>query len=110
MGTVSNRSAIGGRVRGVAGDLIQYQEINSGNSYLSCSDLRLHFGLDDAERVDVLGTRWPGGKIDKSSNLEVNQRCIMAEGQGYGYTLSRKVKAKSWGGRLSLSSNRRFRR
>ena len=57
MGTVSNRSAIGGRVREGAGDLIQYQEINSGNSYLSFSDLRLHFGLDDAERVDVLETR-----------------------------------------------------
>ena len=95
MGTVSNRSAIGGRVREGTGDLIQYQEINSGNSYLSFSDLRLHFGLDDAERVDVLETRWPGGKIDKSSNLEVNQRHIMAEGQGYGYTLSRKVKVKS---------------
>ena len=92
MEIVGNRSAIGGRVREGAGDLIQYQEINS---YLSFSDLRLHFGLDDAERVDVLETRWPGGKIDKSSNLEVNQRHIMAEGQGYGYTLSRKVKAKS---------------
>jgi len=90
VGTESNRSAIGGRVKVVAGNLIQYQEINSGNSYLSFSDLRLHFGLGDAERVDVLEIRWPSGQIDKSSDLEVNQRYIATEGLGVQVYLDKK--------------------
>ena len=46
-GTKSNRSAIGARVRCVAGPLSQIDEVRSGGSYLSQNDLRLHFGLRD---------------------------------------------------------------
>ncbi len=44
-GVKSNRSAIGARVRVTAGGLVQTAEVRSGGSYLSQSDLRLHFGL-----------------------------------------------------------------
>jgi len=82
VGIKSNRSAIGARAKIVAGNLIQYQEVNSSNGYLSFSDLRLHFGLGSFQRVDTLEIRWPSGRIDKSVNLEVNQRYIATEGIG----------------------------
>ena len=51
-GVKSNRSAIGARVRVTAGGFVQTAEVRSGGSYLSQSDLRLHFGLGSAAKVD----------------------------------------------------------
>ena len=60
-GTRSNRSAIGARVKLVAGGHEQYGEVRSGGSYLSQSDLRLHFGLGGATRVERIEIAWPSG-------------------------------------------------
>lgn len=60
-GTKSNRSAIGARVEIAAGGRKQAQEARSGGSYLSQSDLRLHFGLGTAESVERVEVRWPNG-------------------------------------------------
>ncbi len=48
IGTRSNRSAIGARVKLLANRHAQYGEVRSGGSYLSQNDLRLHFGLGSA--------------------------------------------------------------
>ena len=76
-----NRSAIGARVKVVAGELTQYAEIKSSGSYLAFSDLRVHFGLNDAENVDLLEIRWQSGIVDSATNLTVNQRFIAIEGE-----------------------------
>ena len=60
-GTRSNRSAIGARVRLSAAGHTQYNEVRSGGSYLSQSDLRLHFGLGAAANVDAIEIDWPSG-------------------------------------------------
>ena len=60
-GVKANRSAIGARVRVTAGGFVQMAEVRSGGSYLSQSDLRLHFGLGSAARVDKVEISWPGG-------------------------------------------------
>lgn len=60
-GVKANRSAIGARVRLTAGAMTQTMEVRSGGSYLSQSDLRLHFGLGSAERVERIEIVWPGG-------------------------------------------------
>ena len=60
-GVQSNRSAIGARVKVTAGSLVQTDEVRSGGSYLSQNDLRLHFGLGGATRVDRLEIDWPSG-------------------------------------------------
>jgi len=36
-------------------------EVRSGGSYLSQSDLRLHFGLGDVAKIDKVEVRWPDG-------------------------------------------------
>ena len=45
IGTKCNRTAIGARVRVITGKHIQMDEVHSGTSVMSQSDLRLHFGL-----------------------------------------------------------------
>ena len=47
-GRVGNRSAVGAIVTVSATDLVQRAERRSGDSYLSHSDTRLHFGLGTA--------------------------------------------------------------
>jgi len=56
-----NQLALNARLRATAGDLVQEDEIRSGGSYLSQSDLRLHFGLGGATKVDTVEITWPGG-------------------------------------------------
>ena len=80
IGTKSNRSAIGARIKVVAGELTQYAEVKSSGSYLAFSDLRVHFGLNDAESIDLLEIRWQSGIVDSATNLSVNQRFIAVEG------------------------------
>src|SRR5690349_24132864 len=60
-GVQSNRSAIGARVKMTAGSLVQTDEVRSCGSYLSQNDLRLHFGLGAASRVDRVEIEWPSG-------------------------------------------------
>src|SRR5205807_4837328 len=50
-GVKTNRLALNARVRVTAGNLVQVGEVISGGSYLSQSDLRIHFGLGQHERV-----------------------------------------------------------
>ena len=70
-GTRSNRSAIGARVKIIAGGHEQSGEVRSGGSYLSQSDLRLHFGLGGATRIDRIEVSWPGG----THQVLQNQKC-----------------------------------
>jgi hypothetical protein len=69
-------------VRITAGDLVQADEVRSGGSYLSQSDLRLHFGLGRAARADRVEIRWPSGKTDVIANLAANAAYTIKEGEG----------------------------
>ncbi|MCI0420296.1 MAG: CRTAC1 family protein, partial [Acidobacteria bacterium] len=80
VGTRSNRSGIGARMKCVTGSLVQIDEVRSGGSYLSHNDLRIHFGLGMAEKVDLLEIRWPSGQIDSFRNLAVDRIVVAKEG------------------------------
>jgi len=82
VGMKSNRDGIGARVKVVAGDLTQVDEVRSGDSYLSQSDLRLHFGLEKRTKIDSIEVRWPSGTVDKITNVGVNRILTIKEGQG----------------------------
>ena len=79
-GTKSNRSAIGARVRLEAGGATQWQEVRGGGSYLSQNDLRVHFGLGPATRIDRLEVRWPNGSIEAWRDLPVDRIHKLVEG------------------------------
>ncbi len=82
VGTKSNCSGIGARVKVVAGDLVQVQEVRPGRSYLSSSDLRLHFGLGDRARVGQLEIRWPSGQTQQFTNIDADQFLVVREDGG----------------------------
>ena len=52
---------IGTTVTVTAGGRTQRRDIASSDSYLSSHDPRLHFGLGDAARADMIDVRWPDG-------------------------------------------------
>lgn len=60
-GTRSNRMALNARIYVTTGAMRQMDEIRSGGSYLSQSDVRLHFGLGSAAKIDKVEVRWPDG-------------------------------------------------
>jgi hypothetical protein len=82
VGTRGNRNGIGTKVRVVAGGLVQCDEVRSGSSYLSSSDLRLHFGLGAATRIDRIELTWPSGQKDVIRNAPVDHMLVVKEGQG----------------------------
>jgi enediyne biosynthesis protein E4 len=82
VGTRSNRSAIGARVRALAGGGWQTQEVRGGGSYASQNDLRVHFGLGDAARVERLEVRWPNGLEEEWPDLAVDRVLTFREGTG----------------------------
>jgi hypothetical protein len=88
IGVKSNRSGIGARVActttvpGESKPHRQIDEVRSGGSYFSQSDLRLHFGLGKAEKVNVLEIHWPSGQVDTIKDAATNQVVYVKEGQG----------------------------
>ncbi len=82
VGVKSNRGGAGARVTVVAGNLTQVDEVRSGDSYLSQSDMRLHFGLEKQAKIDSIQVRWPSGVVDKIYGVGVNRIITIKEGQG----------------------------
>jgi hypothetical protein len=93
IGTKSNRSGIGARLicvtrlQGESKPHQQIDEVRSGGSYLSQNDLRIHFGLGKAEKVDVLEIRWPSGHVDTLKDIKANQLIFVKEGEGITRTM-----------------------
>ena len=79
-GTVSNRNAIGARVRVRAGDYIQEAEISSGNGFGCTNSLPAEIGLGGRTRVDTVEVRWPSGKIERRTRLDADQTLRFSEG------------------------------
>jgi hypothetical protein len=82
LGTQSNRDGIGTKVTLAAGGLTQYDEVRSGGSYLSSSDLRVHFGLGAATKIDRLELHWPSGQTDVVPSPPLDHLLVVKEGQG----------------------------
>jgi len=88
IGTKSNRSGIGARLKCVSRPSDekniheQIDEVRSGGSYYSQNDLRVHFGLGNADTVQLLEIRWPSGQIDQLKNISANQLIFVKEGEG----------------------------
>jgi len=82
IGSKKNPFAVGAYVKVTAGDLVQVDEVRSSGSYISQNDLRLHFGLEKREKVDLIEIRWPGGQVERIESLPVNQFLTIQEGKG----------------------------
>jgi len=68
-----NTDAIGALVTARAGTMTGIRLVQSGTSYLSQHDMRLHFGLGAATEVDSLEVRWPDGTTTTVQHVKANQ-------------------------------------
>jgi hypothetical protein len=92
VGKKSNRTGIGARIVVTAATapqdqsgvgkqpLRQIDEVRSGGSYYSQNDLRIHFGLDKAEKADIVEISWPSGQKDTLHDLAANRLYVIEEG------------------------------
>jgi len=81
-GAGSPRDAVGATVYLSAGGVRQRGDVLSGGSYLSSSDLRVHFGLGDAAKVDEVEIHWPGGKVEHVRLPAVDRIFTVEESRG----------------------------
>jgi enediyne biosynthesis protein E4 len=88
IGVKSNRSGIGARLRcvvqmpGESKPHQQIDEVRSGGGYFAQNDLRIHFGIGTASKVDLLEIRWPSGAIETLKDIQPNQLIYVKEGEG----------------------------
>ena len=81
-GTRSNRDGIGARVTVSGGSRSWTQEVRSGSSYLSSSDLRLHFGLGSIASVQAIEVSWPSGLQERFAGGAPDRFLSLVEGTG----------------------------
>ncbi|MCZ6779574.1 MAG: CRTAC1 family protein, partial [Acidobacteria bacterium] len=74
-----NRFAVGARVEVRSGGKLQIEEVRTGTSYLSQSDLRLHFGLNGLPQADSVRVRWPSGRVQDLGRLEAGHAHLVEE-------------------------------
>jgi len=82
VGTKSNRDGIGARIRVKTATRTLVDEVRSGSSYISNSDMRVHFGLGKADKIEWVEVRWPTGLTERFTNLPVDQIHTLKEGSG----------------------------
>ncbi len=82
IGTKSNRAAIGAKMKVTTGDIVQSGEVQSGSSYLSQNDLRLHFGLEMHTSMDTVEISWPSGLKEQFHDLPADYIYTFVEGHG----------------------------
>jgi len=105
-GVISNRSALGARVRVKARiggvDRWQTREIATGTTYGGQHMLDVHFGLGDATVADSIEIRWPSGIIQRMTGVPVNQVRDVLEDASTAVTAAALV-ARAAGGRVELA-------
>ncbi len=84
VGAVSNRAAIGAKVRVKAffrgESRWQVREVSSGDSQSNQSNsLNAEFGLDDATSIDTVRIEWPSGTVQELRNVAPRQFLTITE-------------------------------
>jgi hypothetical protein len=81
-GPKSPRDAVGATVYLTANGMRQRGDVLSGGSYLSSNDMRVHFGLGNADKVDQVEIHWPSGNVEKLHLPFVDRIYTITEGKG----------------------------
>ena len=82
VGTRSNRDGIGAKITLNMGKRTMVDEVRSGSSYISQNDLRVHFGLGAADKVEAVQVSWPSGLAEHFDHLPVDAIHVLKEGSG----------------------------
>lgn len=79
VGRGGNRLALGARVRVRTGDQLQLREVHGSGSYLSQSELVLHFGIGTHTQVDSVEVTWPGGQTSTLIEVRADQEIMIRQ-------------------------------
>ncbi|MGH8071177.1 MAG: CRTAC1 family protein [Candidatus Entotheonellia bacterium] len=81
VGVLSNRDAVGAKVTLQANGLTQFREVNGGGGgqFFSQGSGPIHFGLGQADTVDLLTIHWPSGITQTLTNINVNRDLTVVE-------------------------------
>jgi hypothetical protein len=82
VGSISNHSAIGARVTLHGSKRTWVDEVRSGSSYSSSSDLRLHFGLGTESTIASIEVRWPNGLHETFNIPGIDRILDLVEAKG----------------------------
>jgi len=80
IGTTSNRCGFGAAIEVVA-DSVSYHRYHSGITFLGQNIQPEHFGLADAQAVQKVIVKWPSGKRDEVSDVQINRTLVVVEGE-----------------------------
>jgi hypothetical protein len=95
VGVTCNRDAVGARAYVFAGGRRLSGEVQTGASYVSQNDPRLHFGLGDDARYDRIEVAWPGGSREAFPPGEGNRIVVLQQGTGTPAATSAPARAAS---------------
>ena len=82
IGRKSNRDGLGARITVATGDLTQIREVKRTVGIYSCSDPRAHFGLAEADRIDLVHVRWPSGTVQEFRDVRADRHYMVDESGG----------------------------
>jgi hypothetical protein len=82
VGVKANRDAIGARVIVHAGGRRVSGEVQSGSSYISQNDARIHVGLSTNETYDRIEVLWPGGAREQFQGGKTDRVVTLTQGTG----------------------------
>jgi enediyne biosynthesis protein E4 len=82
VGVSVNKDAIGARVIAHAAGRRVSGEVQTGSSYISQNDARVHLGLAGAERYDSIEVVWPGGVRETFPGGKADRVVTLTQGEG----------------------------
>jgi enediyne biosynthesis protein E4 len=77
-----NRDAIGARAEVLIGSRRLSGEVQTGTSFISQNDARLHFGLAASESYDRINVTWPGGARESFPGGKADRIVTLTQGTG----------------------------
>jgi len=82
-GARTNRFGMGARVAVVRdGEEPLWRRVHTDSSYLSASDVRVHFGLGRRSDVQRLMVRWPDGVEESWDKIQADRVVVLRQGSG----------------------------
>ncbi len=82
IGTKSNRDGTGSSLKLTSEGFVMTEQAKGGMSYMSANDPRIHFGLGKRTSIASLEITWPSGKVDRLTNVPIDQIIAVKEGAG----------------------------
>ena len=79
VGSMSNRDAIGTRLKLTTNGITQIREVTAGNGYGSQDSSIIQFGIGENTKANMLEVTWPSGISIKLKDIQSNQLIVLEE-------------------------------